>query len=306
MRPISLFSIYFTFTFLGAALFAPWIYKFVQAATNQAGAFQQLAHQPFHRYVNRSLLLLALVGLWPFLRSLGIRSWKDLGFAPVQLHWRRGVTGFFVGFWSMAALALLAIFFGARRLDFGNAGAGLIGDLLGATLTAAVVAILEETLFRGALFGALRKNHPWPFALVASSALYALLHFFAKATSPVTVMWSSGFLTLSSMLRGFVEFQLLVPGFFNLLIAGAILALAYQRTGNLYFSIGLHAGWIFWLRSYRLLTKKIPGTDSWFWGGREMMDGWLATIVLTILFCILFTQQNEVKAQPDIHGNSSS
>ncbi len=299
MRPIRLLLIYLAFIFIGAALAAPWIYKFVQFAAEASPVFQKtfrdFAQQPFHRYVNRSLIIFGLVGLYPFLSSLGIRHWKDLGFAPLRFNWKNVFAGFVVGFLSLAILAALAILFHARKIDFHSKA--LATNLLGATLTAIVVAILEETLFRGALFGSLRKTQPWPMALVVSSAIYALAHFFPKANSTGFVTWRSGFALFANPLSGFTNLQMLL----NLLIVGSILALMFHRTGNLYFSIGLHAGWIFWLGSYRLLTK---GTrlDPWFFGSTKMIDGWLATIVLLTTFGILFYFHREKKESTDVVG----
>jgi len=89
------------------------------------------------------------------------------------------------------------------------------------------------------------------------------------------------------MLRGFVDVEQVVPGFFNLTLAGGLLALAYQRTGNLYCSIGLHAGWIFWLTFYGFLTREVAGADAWFWGTAKLIDGWLALVVLTLALALL-------------------
>jgi membrane protease YdiL (CAAX protease family) len=299
VRPIRLLLIYLAFIFLGAALAAPWIYQFIQLAADQSPVFQknfrEIAQQPFHRYVNRSLIIFALVGLYTFLRFLGIRHWKDLGFAPIQFHWKNIFRGFGVGFLSLAVLAALAILFHARKIDFHSKA--LVANLLGATLTAIVVAVLEETLFRGALFGSLRKTEPWPMALVVSSAIYALAHFFPKTGSTDSVTWQSGFAIFANPLSGFTNLQM----FLNLLIVGSILALMFQRTGNLYFSIGLHAGWIFWLGSYRLLTQG-SRLDPWFFGSAKMIDGWLATIVLLTTFGILFYCRREKKDSADVIG----
>ncbi len=306
-RPIRVLLLYLAFIFLGAALTAPWIYKFSQAIDQQISASElerhdlikpllqtlhKIVRQPFHRYVNRLLLFFALAGLWPFLRSLGIRQGRDLGFAPLQLHWKKFCAGFFFGFCSLAFLAAMAILFGARALDFHQTAGAIALNLFAAILIALSVAILEETLFRGALFGALRKNGSWLRALTISSGIYALVHFFAKAEPPDSVGWLSGFVTLANMLRGFVDLPTLAPGFLNLFIAGAILALAFQRTGNLYFSIGLHAGWIFWLQSYRTFTDKVSGANVAWWGGNKMIDGWFATIMLglTCIFALRIFQ----------------
>jgi hypothetical protein len=84
-----------------------------------------------------------------------------------------------------------------------------------------------------------------------------------------------GLKLLPLMLRGFADVQLLVPGFFSLTLAGGLLALAYQRTGDLNFSIGLHAGWIFCIKGGGVLTSPGPA-GAWFWGTGKLFDGWLA------------------------------
>jgi membrane protease YdiL (CAAX protease family) len=143
-----------------------------------------------------------------------------------------------------------------------------------------VVSVLEELLFRGALFGAFRRAHGWRTALLGSSAVYAIVHFFPKVASAGPVTWSSGLELLPRMVPGFAQPAMLVPGFFTLTLAAAILALAFQHTGNLYFSIGLHAGWIFWLKFYVVMTDLRPGAATWFWGTGKLYDGCLALLVL--------------------------
>ena len=299
MRPVRLLLMYLSFVFLVAALAAPWVSLALQAVANFGSALKPLAEFPFHPTVNRCLLFLALAGLWPFVRSLGIQGWADLGFTPLKLHWKKIVGGFCIGFCSLATVALLAIWCGARSLDLRHSGAAIVGELLSATLSAMAVAILEESLFRGALFGALRKTNPWPLALVVSSAVYALLHFFAKPDSPASIQWHSGFSTLGSMLGGFVDLDEVVPQFLNLFIVGLILGFVFHRTGNLYFSIGLHAGWVFWLRSYGFLTNKVKGNSFTIWGSGKLIDGWVATAMLLSVFAFLVIRfQNQKR---DLH-----
>jgi uncharacterized protein len=73
----------------------------------------------------------------------------------------------------------------------------------------------------------------------------------------------------------------------NLTLAGIILGLAYQRSGSLHFSIGLHAGWIFWLKIYGFITVETSANRVWFYGTEKLINGWLAFLVLAILFAVL-------------------
>ena len=170
--------------------------------------------------------------------------------------------------------------FGGRGLVQDLTAHKIVGIIFSAIGTAAVVATLEEILFRGGIFGGLRRVLYWPFALLISSVIYALAHFLQRAELAGPVVWNSGLVLLPQMLGGFADFHALVPGFFNLTLAGVLLGLAYQRTGNLYFSIGLHAGWIFWLKIYGQFTVQSPHAAIWFWGSGKMTDGWLAFFAL--------------------------
>ena len=277
MRPIGSLLLFFLTVFVGGALLAPWLYWLAQWT-----GLESVTKWPFNRFVTRSMEVLALIGLWPFVRSLGVRSWSSVGIVKPAGQWKRLGGGFALGFGSLALAATLAVVFGARQLD-GGIGGHWRRQLPPIALSAAVVAILEELLFRGALFGALRRVHGWKAALLGSSAVYALLHFFQRLQSDGPVTWISGLELLPRMMQGFVQPATLVPGFFTLTLAGATLAMAFQRTGNLYFSIGLHAGWIFWMKFYVVMTDVRPGAGIWFWGTGKLYDGWIALVAVAAI-----------------------
>ena len=286
MGAVRSLSIYLGAVFLGGALFAPWFYWSVQLLAEHFPVFEKLAANPFHRFVNRSLLGLALLGVWPLMRSLAVKSPRDVGLIPPGGQWRRLAGGFTLGFVSLACVAVVGLLAGTRGMNDG-APSRLLERIGGAAVTAAVVSLLEEFLFRGAIFGALRKAVRWPTATLISAAIYAIVHYFARPEPPVEVTWQSGFTTLGTMLGGFVDLDQVVPGFFTLVMAGALLAVAYERTGNLYFSIGLHAGWIFWRSLYTLLVGPAAGASAWFWGSDKLTDGWLGLAILAALLPLL-------------------
>lgn len=287
MRPLRALVIYIVVVFVGGALLAPWLYWLAQEF---AHSFPRIAAQPFNRYVDRSLIILALAGLWPLLRALGMTSWHEVGLVGPDGQWKKLSGGLLVGFLSLAIVAGLAIVCGNRVLTRTATAHEVVAAIFGAVGTAVVVAIMEEILYRGGVFGGLRKLFYWPLALVVSSMIYALVHFLHRADFNGVVNWHSGLVLLPRMMSGFLDVPALVPDFFNLTLVGVLLGLAYQRTGNLYFSIGLHAGWVFWLKTYGALSATAPGAATWFWGTSKMIDGWLTLIVLVgvlVLFRLL-------------------
>lgn len=277
MRPLWALVIYIVAVFFGGALLAPWLYWLAQ---HFAQLVPKLANAPFHRFMDRSFLILALAGVWPLLRALGAKSPRETGLVPPYGQSKKLFGGLLLGFISLAVVAGIALLSGGRGLAAGASAGKIAGTILGAAGTAAVVATLEEILFRGGVFGGLRRMFYWPLALVLSSLVYALVHFLQRADLTGAIAWHSGLELLPRMLGGFANVHALVPGFFSLTLAGVLLGLAYQRTGNLYFSIGLHAGWIFWLKIFGAFTVDVPQTAAWFWGTGKMIDGWLAFLVL--------------------------
>jgi uncharacterized protein len=294
MRPLRALALYIAAVFIGGALLAPWLYWLAQSFAQE---MPKIANSPFHRYVNRALLGVGLIGLWPLFKSLGAKSAADIGLVKPAGQWKNLGAGFLLGFVSLAIVAGLALAAGARQLNENVTASKLVERLITAALTAVAVAVVEEILFRGALFGGLRKVFNWKLALLVSSMVYAIVHFMESARLEGVVTWLSGLELLPRMLRGMADWHALVPGFFNLTLAGALLAFAYQRTGNLYFSMGLHSGWIFWLKSYRFLTRDVPGANAWWWGTEKLINGWAALPVLAIALLVFTRLPSGKKSQ---------
>jgi uncharacterized protein len=284
MRPLRALVIYIAVVFIGGALLAPWLYWLAQ---NLFHDYPPIANAPFHRVMSRSFLILALGGLWPLLRALGAKSWRELGIVPPYGQGGKFWGGLSLGIVSLAIAAGVAIGGGGRVIVRPADAHQVLGVFFSAMATAAGVGILEEILFRGGIFGGLRRVLYWPVALAVSSVIYALAHFLGAANLNGAVAWYSGLLALPQMLVGFADIHALLPGFFSLAIAGAMLALAYQRTGNLYFSIGLHAGWIFMIIIYSRFTAATTDGRLWLWGSSKMTDGWLAFFAIVATFAVV-------------------
>jgi hypothetical protein len=277
MRPARALWVFLIFVFVGAALISPWIYHAVVAL-----GFSNI---PFRRVVDRCLIALALIGLWPLVKALGIRSPSVLGFKKYPGLTRDVAIGLLIGSSLVALAAAFSISAGAAHW-VSRSGWGK--EIFGALATAVAVAVLEETLFRGAIFTALSRVWGAAAGLWLSSTLYGILHFFARPENPQTVEWNSGFFVLGRMLKGFGDFRQVVPGFLTLTLLGVLLVSAFRRTGALFMSMGIHAALVFWgVKLFAFAFQTNPNANTWFWGTQKLIDGWFCFILLaltTIMF----------------------
>jgi membrane protease YdiL (CAAX protease family) len=284
MRVITAWLIYLAVVVGGGALLAPVLYRSVQQTAVRVPALRPLAEQPFHRYVNRSLLGLALLGLWPLLRRRDFMTWRELGWTGEPRPGRRAGLGVLLGIGGLGLAGGVVLAVGARvwRPELSGAELARIATL--AAGSALAVAMIEETLFRGLLQGSLRRVWPPAAALVFSSTVYAALHFLNRVRWNAPVDWTSGFAVLGLMVAGFGAWEQVVPGFLNLCLAGLLLGWAFERGGSLYFPAGLHAGWVFALKLYQALTLPAAagGGAGGLWGSHKLTDGWVVLPALAV------------------------
>jgi len=285
-RGVYLLALVFGGSLLGAGLLAPPLYFGIQALASGAddGLWAYLARHPFPRYVDRLRWLPVLLALPWLIRACGLGSARALGLSrPVP--WRLFGGALLGGF---AMLGLLAgIQLSADAVDpRPNAFALLTVSLLPqALLSGLLIAVLEETIFRGLVlrqfYSALR---PWP-AIFATSLFFALLHFKKIPPSvwgPDSVVgWDSGLYvamwTVGSVIATF-------DGLFfaNYLLVGVVLCLVTLRTGSLWAGIGLHAGWVAFLRAYGTVFAE-PGQATLLLGGTRIIDGLVSFAMLAAL-----------------------
>lgn len=306
MRAAGLLLCYLAGVFLLGALLAPWLFQAGQWAGGEFAPLKGLAKQPFHRYVNRSLLAMAVLGLWPLLKALHLGGRQALGLTSPLAARRELGLGLALGFGSLLLAVLIQTAGGTRSFQMGQPPAVLLGLLATATSAALAVALLEETVFRGVVFSALRSRWPSWTALGASAALYSAVHFFARVEHTGPVSWNSGLTLLPHMMGGMAAPENLLPAL-TLAVAGTALGLARERTGNLWFAVGLHAGWVFWLKVFKTVTVS-TGTSNAFWGTERLLDGWLACLVMAGVLAVVarLPRRAQAAAGPDESATRST
>ena len=324
---------YIVVCFLLAAIISPPLYEmgkgFAHAALskNTADNVTWLATKAdkaeFDTYFKRALFLIGVLGLFPLCSSLRLgpdprklenSPWSIYrdpktsvrGFGqPLQmvnfgiLH---GVIGFILAslfFLLMAGLLLQLNWFEWRKEPTPE----YLFTLFGRAMTAsALVSIIEEVLFRGALLGIfLRAFRPW-VAITALSLLFAAVHQLSppdhlSISDPRSA--KAGFELLHQIGLKFTQPDLILHRFVSYFLIGLLLGIARYRTASLWLPIGLHMGWVFTMKIFsQLATRRNDFPDAYHvYIGRKITEGLIpiVTLILTGLALLFYLRLINVK-----------
>ena len=272
----------------------------------------------FHRVAGRIAMLVLVLELVWFCRHLDMRTRRDFGYG---LPWRRFIGQSLVwGIAGVASAALGAAFLlgsGLRipNADFVPSASSLLHLALLGLSSGLAVALIEETVMRGAMHTAIeRESGPW-IAALTTAPLFAALHFFAKVRiAPEELGWHSGFDLLARSFAPLAHFTGVFDAFLSWLAVGLLLSYTRVLTGNIAVAIGLHAGWVVVLRMLQESTAR--GTDPAYalWVGRfdGLLGLWLLPWAAAIGFALYITRLGWVpyarsaSASSRCSGSSSS
>lgn len=243
------------------------------------------------RFFDRSLLFSALLLLPLLLRWIKHHATPSR-FRGADLrhswHWKSAfvqiICGFLVAGGLLWALGALLDFAGAYNVK-GNPpqAAKLISKVF---VPAIAAPLIEEWLFRGLLLGLwLRFARPI-VACIGTSLVFAFLHFLklpdgAVIADPTHVL--AGFELMGKILLHFSDPLFFVTDFASLFVAGLILGWARISTHALWFSIGLHSGWVAVFKLFNQLYEAVSDHMLRPWGvGESLRVGLLPLLTLGI------------------------
>jgi len=224
-----------------------------------------------------------------------------MGLHPLRQGYRELVYGFILAGGSFVLLVFAMSVSGVFTPYFRLPLSVSLERASNALLAALAVGLLEEIFFRGLIFKGLLEDWRPPGAFLAANLFYSLLHF-VKPSQRITLSgidpWA-GLRHLGYCFEPFLEPSELLPGIFGLLLVGIVLSYAFLRTGSLYLSIGLHAGWIFGLKGMRIFGDYRRGDLGWIFGSSEpkILSGvatWIGILAVgVILHCATRNRQGQ-------------
>jgi membrane protease YdiL (CAAX protease family) len=245
------------------ALGAEWFRHNLAEISSEPYRFSRIFNRTF--MISGILLFFACRGVLHIgkLSSLGIVS-LDQGAWDLTMGWLLAIGSMAALIWAMSVSDVFEPYF---RLSL----AVSIERCASAFLTGIVVGFLEEIFFRGIFFKGLFEEGRRARAFILANLFYSALHF-VRPGEPTYITrfdpWA-GFRHLLTIFQPFLDLWSFLPGFFGLFLIGWVLSYAFVRTGNLYLSVGLHAGWIFSLKTIRVFGDYSREDLGWMFGATD-------------------------------------
>ena len=276
---------------LGAIL-APWLFWTGQSLPHYK-FLDFLRSTDFQRYFNRAVLIAAFLLLPPLLRLIGLRRFQDLGLQKNPRRYLHLAGGFLISSLLLAALGGCFL-----RFDIFELKAPVPWNLLPPILASSIaVALIEETLFRGAILGLVRQTLSDVPAALFVSALFSAVHFLSPPKEQIRVVhWYSGFELLPHALWRFTDPWAVLGGGVTLAILGLLLAHATIKTSSLWLAVGIHSGLIFSKMGFNKVTNKIQDLAPWF--GGDITSGIGSILIMLFLWLVIWLVY--------LHGASNS
>jgi membrane protease YdiL (CAAX protease family) len=251
-----------------------------------APLLSQFIDYDFDRILSRTVMVLFLVLAGIFLIKNRGFKFRDYGLFWDNYSATRLVHAFLLGFLTLSLMTFLEILIGVRAWQFTLHQTTWPLKLLKYLSSALVIGILEEFIFRGVLFNLLGKAFRLIPALIVTNIVYSLLHFIRysgnEAISDPNFLTS--FRIYVEIMEPFTRFGQIWVGAIGLFIFGMVLSYAYLRTGkNLIFSIGIHAGAVFFLKLDRWFVHIESEAQKIWFGGTDLhacILGWIFALLM--------------------------
>jgi hypothetical protein len=282
MRAIIVFCLFVVLAFLVGAVLAYPLKLLLDPALELA----------FRKYLTYATLISGLIVSGIYLQLYNLLSFKAFGYNGKFIAFLNGMlNGFIYGLSIMLLIEIVLFLLGIHEID---ATRHYTFTSISTLLTKAIVmglliAVIEESIFRGALFTGLYKQTGAIIATFFSSLIYAAVHFVRYMDLPADtdIGWFTGLSMLPEAFRRFHEWSIL-DYFLTLFIFGALLALLRLKHKSIAACIGVHAGIVMLIKISDYATNRTyGGTYDYLVSQYNSTFGWISFIVI-FLFALFY------------------
>jgi uncharacterized protein len=220
---------------------------------------------PFPRIFDRTVMVTLLAAMLVCSRSMGFPALMREGFAAPRANLSRLLSGLAIAVAAIAILFALAFASGAGA----DASCGaVIARAIKFVIPAFAIGIIEEGFFRAFLLGGMRRDCGSRAALAVTSAFYALAHLVRSPAHYYLVGFhpAAGFHNLVASAAQLGHPVTAAPTLVGLFLLGMVLGEAFLTTGTVWFSIGLHAGFVLGAKTWPGVARDGVPVSRWIAG----------------------------------------
>ncbi len=245
----------------------------------------------FGRVMRRIIMAVVLILIFLLRKQLMIGSFIMSGIKPVH-GWREQLqTGFLLGAGMFIFYVAILWISGIQTFHpDAKSFTEILFRLLTLLLIAGLVGCIEELLFRGFIFQSMLVDMRTVSAVCVSSLFFSSLHFFkVKFFVSPGIQPFIGFVVIYQSFKNIiVDFNAIWPSLTGLFLVGAVLSYACLRTKSLYLAIGLHAGWVFLIKTNKLFFDHHAGKNlEWLFGDNYIVTGVLGWVFLIFTLILI-------------------
>jgi membrane protease YdiL (CAAX protease family) len=243
---------------------------------------------PFPRIFDRTVMVTLLAAMLLWSRSMGFGVLIREGFAAPRANLARFLIGLAI---AVAAIAMLFALAFASGVGASVSYGALAARALKFIIPAIAIAVIEEGFFRAFLLGGMRRDFGSHIALIVTSAIYAVVHLVRSPAHYYLVGFhpAAGLQNLGASAAQLGHPIVAAPTVIGLFLLGMVLGEAFLTTGTVWFSIGLHAGFVLGAKTWPLIAHGGAPVSRWIAGPGPvpLIAAPAAWVIALALFLIL-------------------
>ena len=283
MRAIITFSLFVVFAFVLGAVIAYPLKLLLDPLLGLA----------FRKYLTYATLISGLIVSGIYLQLYNLLSFKSFGYSGKLFKFLNSIfNGFIYGIAIMLIIEVLLYFLGIHEMDtYRNISMTVVIERFGkAMLAGLLIGLIEESIFRGALFSGLYKQTGAIITILFSSLIYSAVHFirYREVSADTDIGWLTSFSMMPEAFRRFHEWSIL-DYFLTLFIFGILLGLLRLKYRGIAACIGVHAGIVTLVKTNDYFTNRTQeSTHNYLVSEYNSTFGWLSFVVILIFVVIHF------------------
>jgi membrane protease YdiL (CAAX protease family) len=220
---------------------------------------------PFPRIFDRTVMVTLLAALLMCSRAMGFGRLMRAGFAAPRANLKWVALGLGI------ALAAIAVLYAITLVSVGGDATTIRALSVRAAkylVPATLIGVIEEGFFRAFVLGGMRRDFDPRIALIVSAVFYAAAHLVRAPKRYYLTGFheGAGLANLGASAAQLGHPIVSAPILIGLFLLGMVLGKAFLLTGTVWFSIGLHAGFVLGAKCWRVVAQSDAAVSPWIAG----------------------------------------